>query len=650
MSGSRMRVEEDGRVSVKLTGDELYPVILEGPRVGENTRAWVRGGSSGQLIELEPIDDPSGRRFEVTWPEEFADEPACLFWSRQQDTDTVLFPPVTLETPLRRPRHASRLTWLRDAEEKLFVVKIMPVDSSEGIHSQFVLTPRCYVGWEQLRPGKEHRALIRTHDGKAFVKHLVELRISPSGNGAGFVSDITDVEGRVSLFQRTAQRGPKTALPDTLLAINSHTDSQFTARRLCRMLYEVLEVKPRIYHSAGAINYEDATKLAVEAASRSWVSPNVRDALSYMALWGPIDAYFSDLHLRDCFLLDWSSVEHTEALLECVRSSAAYFPNTFSAHMLDAIVLSTADRDRAAVAFQAAREANPDMFAELEIDIGASSYLSEAHLLAHRDEIASRKQWLLDSFELHTPMRRGGHGRIMFTCSSDRRFFRIYFPYWLLLAEYFKTFDADFHFLLNGEPDEVARLVEAADGVRDQVARLRAYDRTRFADNVSFSSVPLPPWTTSANSFYASSRFLLARRISDEYEGPLLISDIDFFFRTEPGSFLAALPRDKLGFTWIRGFEALRPWRRFLGGHLLVPNDEAAHACLMSAEDYIIAGLPLERSWTVDQNALSYMVEQAVRAGRRSVMTDIGRIERPTVGERLRTFLEGSQADPGVVW
>jgi hypothetical protein len=237
----------------------------------------------------------------------------------------------------------------------------------------------------------------------------------------------------------------------------------------------------------------------------------------------------------------------------------------------------------------------------------------------------------------------------MYVCPCDRMFFRIYFPFWLAVADYLKTKRVSFHFLLYSAPDEAAELVETADSLSRRMGSLRGDDPRSYANNISFSAVPIPDDVVDPSGFYVCARFLLARQIGSEYQGPVLMHDMDMFFREDPRPYLEALDPDRITIQLgDPNLATLKPWRRFLGGTLVVPFSQRAHEGLAHLEDYLTAGLPLER-WVTDQNALTYFVERAMEAGEREALIaglagpSQGQRPRPTEGERIRKVLEPVQ-------
>ena len=124
-----------------------------------------------------------------------------------------------------------------------------------------------------------------------------------------------------------------------------------------------------------------------------------------------------------------------------------------------------------------------------------------------------------------------------------------------------------------------------------------------------------------------------------------MISDIDLFFREDPKRYLDGLDLDRIGLQAHEGFMTLKPWRRFTAGTLMLPFSERVHEHFGDVEHYLVAGLGLDRSWTLDQNALAYMVERMIAAGDHDLLVDLSRTgaRRPTASERIKLLLREEQ-------
>jgi hypothetical protein len=237
----------------------------------------------------------------------------------------------------------------------------------------------------------------------------------------------------------------------------------------------------------------------------------------------------------------------------------------------------------------------------------------------------------------------------MYVCPCERTFFRIYFPLWLNMAEYLKARGVAFHFLLYADRAEAIELVESADRLRRELARTRGDDVVGYADNISFSAIEIPGDVTDHRGFYVCARFLLTRRIGNEYQGPVLMHDIDMFFREDPKPYLDSLDPERISVQLgDANLAMLKPWRRFIGNNLILPFSERAHDTLLPLEDYLMAGWSLEL-WVTDQNAITYMVELMIAAGEREATIvglgglRLGDLARPTASERIKKLMEPEQ-------
>ncbi|MBV9861260.1 MAG: hypothetical protein JO267_03840, partial [Alphaproteobacteria bacterium] len=281
-------------------------------------------------------------------------------------------------------------------------------------------------------------------------------------------------------------------------------------------------------------------------------------------------------------------------------------------------------------------------------DEGLATYFAKAALAAAAPRLAARRDQVLGSWRRLSPLPEPGQRRpdeLAFLYSCDANFFRIYFPYWLSVAEYLKPSGFHFHFLLNGQETEILELLSDAEALRQRLGRFRDCDPDIYADNISYSFAPLPEFCAKPVTYFACARYLFARTVSQAFGGRLIIQDIDLVFRDNPRSYFETFAQDKFAIWCSAGLYGLDPWRRFIAITFPVPCSEQAHECLADLEDYILAGLEKAGSWYLDQNALLYFFERMVARGRADMMENLARRPRPTFQERINSIFEYEQIE-----
>lgn len=650
--GTHLSVDSDGRVEVSRSDGGDYPLVLSGGFLRAASAIYLED-ARGARTELPP-PAPDGS-VEISWPGADPEPPLMLHIRGDEHAwPGGPLPAITLRNPDSARDDSPELRWEAPPIHALFDVTLLRSPDNEFVDRTVTISPAWQIPWSRLDPRGSYRVIVRGHDGRKAVEPLVQMIVEPQGRRVEYrkVRARTAVPGPVQELREALTSGERDApVPESILTVSTDADDPELAGELCRLLYDVFDRPAGIHKRGQAINFGALEDLAARALADDRVSRHVQEILSYLSLYGVIDRYFHshgfwDRAYVEGFYSNYElfTAEHAEHLLPELRASPAYRAGSFSTSMVEGIVLSAFDRSAAARGFAQARVASPDLWDQLWVDTGASTYLSGEEVQASAASIDEQRAQLSDSLSILTPMPSWRDGDWMFMCSCDRFYFRVYFPLWLAVAEYLKARQASFHFLLNGPGEEVAEAVALADDLRRQMGLLRGFEADRYADNISFSSVAVPGNVPEVRTFYACSRFLLARRIAREYEGPLVICDTDAFFREDPRRWLEGIEVDKIGLAPRRGLHALKAWRRFVANALFLPFSERAHTLWRSVEDYVLAGLTLDRTWMLDQNALAYLYERGLAGGEQDLFSDVDRgARRPMVAHTIKGLLQDEQ-------
>ena len=243
-----------------------------------------------------------------------------------------------------------------------------------------------------------------------------------------------------------------------------------------------------------------------------------------------VDRFFS--------IYDYFDKEHAEELLTELRDSPAYARSRLPRSLVEGHRAQHLDRPPP----RHVRRARPRIRSYGTTTCSTSdpsSYLSGEHvsqlaLAADRDRTARTA--------LHVPLDDApvGTRRAHVPVLVRPGLFQRVLPFLAVDRRSLKSRHVSFHFLLNGPPEEINSVVERR-GRCGAAGRAPGRPLDRYADNISFSMVSAPDDIAEPRTFYACSRFLFARRIAHEYQGPLVISDIDLFFREDPKRYLDGL-------------------------------------------------------------------------------------------------------------
>ena len=650
-AGSRVVISADGQIRVVVSGNDPLPVRLEGTYFTPQSRVFLQGAGSQERVDVTPAEGSSAPAFIIGWPSSIEGELLTLFVrDPMRDEERPLVPAISLQRRSPSAGLASQLSWRAVAGHGPFDLKLISMARKRTALHHVVLGNTWEVPWNRLESGSDYRVVVRELVGPEF-RPVCELWLLSGSDG--FPEEVTQLPPQLHALRAALIPGDREGeIPAAILELGQSEDGPQIARDLGLMLHDTFDARGGVHGRRFAINFPAIEELGTRAATRVDGSAHVRDTLEYLALYGVVDKYFRKHGLRDekfvdrfFSIYDYFSREQAEALLTELRESPAYRPESFAAALVDGLILSTFDRNAAASTFAGARTANPELWDGHVLDRGSASYLSAEYVQQHALALSRQREQLGRDFMFLSSMPRWTAGEHMYLCSCDRVYFSAFFPLWLSIAEAVKSRRVSFHFLLNGPPEEIKSLVETAAALRRQLGALRGDRSRRYADNISFSMVAAPADLAERRTFYACSRFLFARRIASEYQGPLVISDIDLFFREDPKRYLDGLDLDRIGLQSRQGFMTLKPWRRFTAGTLMLPFVDRAHDHFENVEHYLLAGIGLERSWTLDQNALAYMVERMIAGGDHDLLVDLSRsvARRPTASERIKLLLREEQ-------
>ncbi|HHJ1299045.1 MULTISPECIES: hypothetical protein [Pseudomonas] len=127
--------------------------------------------------------------------------------------------------------------------------------------------------------------------------------------------------------------------------------------------------------------------------------------------------------------------------------------------------------------------------------------------------------------------------------------------------------------------------------------------------NVTFEEVDE---VLDKKSYFAQSRFLVARRLSEHYRQPLLITDLDFQLSQDPSDAFKKLSFIDVSFLQhkIKSAQWAFPWLRSMAGSVWVNNTEAGREFFRLMELGFASCYNAHWfNWGVDQNLLTSVLE-----------------------------------------
>lgn len=191
--------------------------------------------------------------------------------------------------------------------------------------------------------------------------------------------------------------------------------------------------------------------------------------------------------------------------------------------------------------------------------------------------------------------------------SVDSRYFRMYAPLWAATSSFYK--DLVFNYLIVTESED--EFLELAEQYRTLIASSDALAGVSLRSNVRLF------WLKNTDSLgrtlFACARFYLSKKILDDYMGDVFVCDIDQFVIGDLSKFLTEKRHSQhdIHLAVVENYFALLPGRSHLAGYIYLKNSDASRKFSSRITDYIAAGLGVEYSWMLDQNAVRYASEYA---------------------------------------
>lgn len=376
-------------------------------------------------------------------------------------------------------------------------------------------------------------------------------------------------------------------------------------------------------------------RLALQGATREGVSVHVRTALDYLALWAEAGRYFTASGLAPfSFHEVFSGEDHVSGLREQVGACGSALGTRYGALMLEGMLAGIRDRRRGEDVLRAARAENPEFADTSFLDQFASTYFSRESIEGSAELIERRRTALTRDLEFLSEPGWGRRESTLLLFSCDPTYFAAHLPYWASAVQYLRTHNLGLHFMLVGGRERVAEVVGKGVEVTHSISRLRGGDPSLALERMSFSRVAVPDYVSDPMTFFACARYLLARELGQRFDGRVMILDVDMMARADPAPFLRHLhdlSGMRLPLAIGGGLASLIPARRYLAGTFPLPCGELGERVMRDLEDYVYLGLSKSISWTLDQNAITYAVEQTVARYGPGVPMAIGELEQPFV-------------------
>lgn len=283
------------------------------------------------------------------------------------------------------------------------------------------------------------------------------------------------------------------------------------------------------------------------------------------------------------------------------------------------------DRATAAQHFQTVKTLdNYGLLDHFYLDRGAHTYFDSSEFPT---DVRADAQRIRNSIQTLTAQPTSNSFGLL--VSVDAKFFRVYGPQLFFYAQHLP--DIDFNILICGSTEEALGLIK--DGSSFQ-SGLQTLSRIKPPKNIRYYQVPVPSYVHEYATFYASARFFASQLMLKNYEHTYLM-DADLSTDVDPRPYFKRVSKISFGAPQMSDFFALHPWRRYMAGNITLNQSVLKTNAITDLQEYLAYGLRTEKSWTLDQNALSYSIERNATAFRA-----INSMKRPFYQNKFRLVWE----------
>lgn len=251
-------------------------------------------------------------------------------------------------------------------------------------------------------------------------------------------------------------------------------------------------------------------------------------------------------------------------------------------------------RNLAIEAFNKSHEFEDCYIKTMKIDIGSYTYTSCFEEINYTPEVV-----------FHDSLKENNSG-VTILLSMDAQFLKYYsiqlfYSIIALRNHHFHFHIVDYNNTSNDAIKEAKSLYE----------NLIDYIRPKSPITApTFSYEIYPELVKDSKTYYACSRYVIAKNIMNQNDNDIFIMDADFFINDELETYLSKITAHDISIPFSPALLSLFPWRRIMAGYVFLKNNSKSHEFLNLVRTYIINNLDKENSWTLDQNALTYAYEK----------------------------------------
>lgn len=138
---------------------------------------------------------------------------------------------------------------------------------------------------------------------------------------------------------------------------------------------------------------------------------------------------------------------------------------------------------------------------------------------------------------------------------------------------------------------------------------MRSVDIRDISIEVSWSNCPVE--ISQPVAYYASARYIIASEVMNRHNSSVWIQDVDLFPTGDIRKNIEQLNKNDVTLFKSRFLEGLLPWVKHLAGCVYIRNNPNGKYFLSKTTEYLQSFLISEKNWMIDQNALSFAIEES---------------------------------------
>lgn len=406
-----------------------------------------------------------------------------------------------------------------------------------------------------------------------------------SKNGAAF----SDREKEKALLRlRDAIFRPGTFQFDKFAALSElSSDETIRVRRAAGRLVH------RVMRNADLLPSLDWNAIDMAVSMVPTTSNPVHDIASYLRLMHAISAVLKQEKLLRSTAKEIAEAGITQKLVDAVATTGDDFPlSQFTKALTYAKLESLENR-------ATARQIYADLLSSSEFipnampgEIGAATYFAT-------EDLPLTAGWD-DGFCDRLANACSGQQRgINLVLSVDPQFLRHHGATWFNLAPYFQSQNIGLIFLVAGEDDETASVIDEAKRFLATATSFHGGNPDTYRNAANFVPCSIPSTVADKKTYFACARYFLLPHVLEVTGKPALVVDVDMAFSSNIAAFVERLHGADFACPFTKGINSLYPWRRYMAGSTYFNSSKEGRLLANDVSRYITRGLTEEHGWGV---------------------------------------------------